>query len=222
MEGLLNLMRQEAARADAQVARDRFGTVTSYDPDAYAVKVMLQPEGYETGWAKLATPEAGNGFGTFLPPEPGDQVWVGFENGDVASPVVLGAFYSDEDRPVVEGIGSCPAGEKWFVHRSGSRLRFLGDGTVEVRGKTEEQMVKLHPDGTVEVQAKAGTRAKLNADGSVDINAPVLCVGAVGAVFRKLVNDTFLLLFNTHTHANGPPPNQQMTPAHLTENLTAS
>jgi uncharacterized protein involved in type VI secretion and phage assembly len=148
MEAQLNAMRREAERTLSNVAQPRMAIVSSYDPDRYAVKVRMQPENFETGWMPLATPGAGNGFGVFIPPAIGDQVLLTHIEGAGGSPVAVAAIYSDEDRPVVDDIGGCPANEIRIVHKSGARLRLLGDGQIEIRAKDGVQVV-LKPDGTV-------------------------------------------------------------------------
>ena len=50
-------------------------------------------------WARVATLMAGEGRGTWLLPESGDEVLVAFEAGDPASPVVLGSLWSAGARP---------------------------------------------------------------------------------------------------------------------------
>lgn len=205
MQDMLNAMKREAERVVGRVANPRLATVSSYDPDTYSVKVLLQPEGTETGWCPVVSQQVGNGWGLFSPPTPGDQVLVVFEDGSAGNPIVVGSVYSDEDRPVVQDdIGKgCPAGEKWLVSESGARLRLLKDGTVEIR-------------------VKAGTQVKVNPDGSVDVNGNDVRIGAEGGAFRKLVDERFVALFNGHVHGNSGPPTPQMAVGqHTTTNTRA-
>lgn len=205
MEEVMNAVRREAARTHARTAQPRMAIVSSYNPETYSVKVKLMPEGIETGWAPLASQQVGNGWGLFSPPSIGDQVVVVFQEGSGGSPVVIGSIYNDEDRPVVGDIQGTPDGEARIVNQSGARIRLLKNGQIEIR-------------------QKAGTQVLLNPDGSVDINAPVVRAGALGALFRKLVMDNFMATYNSHTHpANNTPPNSGlMTTAHLTTNLTGA
>lgn len=50
-------------------------------------------------WARRAVPDAGDGAGTWYPPEPGDEVWVEFEAGDPEQPVVLGSLWNGANQP---------------------------------------------------------------------------------------------------------------------------
>ena len=109
------------------LASVKIGLVDAYDPSNYAVKVELQPEGVITGWLPLASPWIGNGWGLFAPPTIGDMIEVQFQEGDIDSGFACQRFYNDSDRPL-----SCPSGEFWLVHQSGSLLKFHNDGSVEV------------------------------------------------------------------------------------------
>lgn len=204
MQDMINRMKGEAERVVGRVAQPRMATVSSYDPDRYMAKVKLQPEGFETGWAPIASQQVGNGWGVFSPPSIGDQVMVLFQEGNGGSPVIVGSFYSDQDRPVLDDIKGTPVGETRIVGKAGGRIRLLEDGTIEIRRNGNVQVV-MRPDD------------------SVEINAPVLRIGAIGSAFKKLVMDTFMAVYNSHTHqGTGPVQSGQMTPQHLTSNLTGA
>ena len=84
----------------------------------------------------------------------------------------------------------------------------------------------------VTLQHASGTVLTIKPDGSVSLLVPSLeqlvDVGAIGEILRKLVNDTFLPLFNQHVHggilpggSNTDVPAPQMTAEQLTTVLTA-
>lgn len=127
MEGMLNLMRREAARTMSQTASVRIGVVSAYDPNNYSAKVQIQPEGYETGFLSVTSPWIGNGWGMFCPPTPGDVVDVHFQEGGKQAGFIALRHFGDRIRPL--GV---PSGEFWLVHKSGSLLKFHNDGTIEV------------------------------------------------------------------------------------------
>lgn len=45
-------------------------------------------------WARVAVPMAGLGYGTYFIPNIGDEVLVGFEQGDLTAPYVLGSLWN--------------------------------------------------------------------------------------------------------------------------------
>jgi phage baseplate assembly protein V len=122
-----NHMRMQAALAAGKVGKPKAGTVTDYDPAAYSVKVMLQPEGIETGWLPIVTAMAGNGFGVYFGPANGDQAVVSFLEGDREVGWCTGFLPSDVDAPP-----TVPAGEIHVIHKAGAFVKFLTDGTVSI------------------------------------------------------------------------------------------
>ena len=127
MKHFLNTLKGAAQQAGAINASTRHGTVSSYDPNAYAVKVMLQPDNVETGWLPLKSAWIGNGWGLFCPPSIGDAVELAFQEADGGVGSAGLRFFNDQDRPL-----PCPSGEFWLVHQSGSLLKFHNDGSVEL------------------------------------------------------------------------------------------
>ena len=109
----------------------RTGTITSYDRVNYAVKVMLEPEGIETGWLPLGAEHASNGAGILSGPMTGDQVVLGHVLNDPETMVVLTRAYSDVDRPPKgpAGVGP-PAGAVWMYDSSGTSVRLTGGGKL--------------------------------------------------------------------------------------------
>lgn len=130
MKGLLNAMKLQAQQAGPALMR--VGTVTSYDPANYAVKVSLQPEGATTGWLPILTPWSGNGWGLFAPPTPGDLVEVQFHDGDFNAGVACLRFFNDGQRPL-----NVASGELWLVHASGAYLKLTNDGKVLMNATAE-------------------------------------------------------------------------------------
>lgn len=53
-------------------------------------------------------------------------------------------------------------------------------------------------------------------------NSSGVKIGDTGAAVRKLVDERFMALFNSHTHGSGPAPTQQMTAAHMTTRTKAN
>ncbi len=124
-EALLNHMRQAGAQAMQDRATTRHGTITSYDPDAYAVKVELQPDGTLTGWIPLKSQWVGNGWGLFCAPEIGAAVEIDFQEADGGAGSAGLSFFNDVERPL-----SVPSGEAWLVHKSGASIKLTNDGAL--------------------------------------------------------------------------------------------
>jgi phage baseplate assembly protein V len=118
---------QLAQMAAAGQAGLRLATVSTGHATEYQVKVFLQPDNIETNFLPVMTPFVGNGWGLFCKPVAGDQVLVLFVEGDINSGVVIGAIYSNVDRPL-----PAPDREFWLTHQDGAVLKFHAGGVVEM------------------------------------------------------------------------------------------
>jgi phage baseplate assembly protein gpV len=104
-DDIVNLIKKEVSRALSHRTHLRIGTVSGYDPKTNAVKVIYQPDGSESGWAPHSRHAAGKVVSHVHGPtpgtkeNPGDQAVVGFFDGDMENPVILGYMHSDKDPP---------------------------------------------------------------------------------------------------------------------------
>lgn len=127
---LSNLIRREASYGANARSPMRVGEVTSYNKETHAVKLKLQPEGIETGWVPLGSSHIGNGWGMATGAKAGDQMVVGFLDGDHSAPVVVTRMFSDQQKPPqVEG------GEMILQHETGSKLVIDKDGATTLQHK---------------------------------------------------------------------------------------
>lgn len=126
--GILNAARREAQKVLEQKAFTRIGTVTSVNPANYTAKVIIQPEGFESGWLPVGSIAVGDGWGFYALPEPGTSVEVTFQMGDWDSGLIGSRFFNRRVRPKA-GV---QAGEFLLAHKTGALLRFKPDGTVRI------------------------------------------------------------------------------------------
>jgi phage baseplate assembly protein gpV len=176
MNQLFNTIRAAAQQAGQSVATTRQGTVTSYDPATYSVRVALQPDNVLTGWLPLKSLWVGSGWGLFCPPSIGDLVEIDYQEGATGYGSAGLRFYNDEDRPL-----SCPSGEFWLVHQSGSSLKFHNDGSVELEtaGNLKETVkgdyhLTVEGDATTVVKGKQTTTAQeIDLNGAIGLNGPI-------------------------------------------------
>lgn len=149
---IANQMHTRAAQAMLQNARTRLGTVSSYNPALYAVKVKLQPEDVETGWLPIETLMAGAGWGVYFGPAIGDQALIAFPEGDIESGQCLGFVPNDVDRPPV-----VQSGEMHFVHKATWFLKFLADGIHSKGPWTHDGTLHTTQDITCDTTVTATT-----------------------------------------------------------------
>jgi phage baseplate assembly protein gpV len=149
MEQLINTLKGYAANLDQLQGSPRLATVSSVDAKTACARVLHQPEGILSGWLPVLSLWAGDGWGVVCLPGVGDQVLVLSHDGDPSNGIVVGGLYSDKRR-----VPAAPQGEFWLLHRSGSSIRLIGDGTVQVVGD-------LHVTG--EVFDRSGSLSRLRA-----------------------------------------------------------
>lgn len=201
MNHLLAAMRTQALLSANTRAVARSALVTSYDPNAYAVKVELQPEGTPTGWMPLVSPWVGNGWGLFAPPTIGDMIEVHFSEADPNVCYAAQRFYSDVDRPL-----PAPSGEFWLVHQSGSMLKFLNDGDVQLV-TSRDLIVQVGRDINATVEGDAnltvGGDATATITGAAEItaNGGVKIDGSGGGATKGIVQGDCVCAFTGKPHA---------------------
>jgi len=108
-----------------------------------------------SSWAPCVRPMAGSDMGFYALPEPGDQVLVAFEDGDLSKPYVLGGLWNAEQRPPAtnaDGLNST----RMIKSRAGHTITF--DDTPAA--------------GKLVIEDRAGSRITMNSlDGSMEISA---------------------------------------------------
>jgi Rhs element Vgr protein len=140
-----------------------------------------------TPWIRIAQPHGGDNKGFYFIPEVGEEVMVGFENGNAEKPYVVGTLYQGEQRP----------GKNWHNDNSNDikAIRTRNGHTIEIHDEgedgfiriydndkenyiltfsTDDKLIKLESTGNIELHAasnviiKAGNNIEMAA--GVDIN----------------------------------------------------
>lgn len=158
---LQNAMRQHAIASANLRSHPKIGTISGYDPNRPAVKVLFQPEGNESGWIPLGALWVGNGWGMFAAPNLGTQVEVTFLDGNDEAGSANLRFFSN-----VEKALAVPAGEFWLQHKNGQSVKLTNDGKLTVndgRGAS----VALNGDGTIASAGSWSHTGDFNATGTV-------------------------------------------------------
>ena len=125
------------------------GIVTNNkDPeDLYRVKVRFPwlEDPNESNWARVASPMAGKGRGTYFLPEVDDEVLVAFEHGSIEFPYVVGALWNGKDNPP-ESNSDGQNKHRTLHSRSGHVIRFVdasGGERIEIIDKTGNNSVVI-------------------------------------------------------------------------------
>jgi uncharacterized protein involved in type VI secretion and phage assembly len=201
MSAMMEMMRMQAMTAMQGVITARWGVISAYDPDTYAIKAQIQPEGTETGWLPLLSQWVGPNWGDFSGPLLGMQIQLIFEHGNMQSPVGAGQAWSTQAPPI-----PVPSGERLIQHASGSLLHFDNAGNVTLTAN--KAMTMNAPSG---LTINAGTQI----NGNVQTSGTILAAkdisdngGSYGTV------NSIRQWGDGHTHpvpdGTSGAPNQQM------------
>jgi uncharacterized protein involved in type VI secretion and phage assembly len=157
------------------------GVVTdNQDPENLGrvkVKYPVLSDADSSYWARIATPSAGRERGFQFLPEVNDEVLVGFEQGDINQPYVLGSLWNGKDTPPQSAsdakdkrmiktrsghtiiLDDTPGGEKIIVKDK------TGNNVVQIDSSSNELSISM--DGETKIRAKG--KISLESDQEVSI-----------------------------------------------------
>lgn len=154
---------RQHAEPDSQVHTDGQGRVRVRI--AWHTQARREENADSSIWLRVMTPWAGHGAGFFALPRAGQEVLVGFIQGDAAQPVVLGALYAE----VAEGGATPPwptaGGEHWVG--VGTRTDTGHAQHLRLSGDPARPQVELHAarDLAVDTGRDIGMKAGRHIDG---------------------------------------------------------
>jgi len=143
---------------------------------------------------------SGGGVTLTFPVSKGDECLVVFANrcidawwqsGDVQQQAVL-RMHDLSDGFVYVGVRSQP--NKIAVNTGAAQLR-TDDGAAVVEVNPSSHAINITTSGPTNVTA----------GGTATVKAPSIILKNAGTALKKLVNDTFVALFNSHVHPTGSP-----------------
>ncbi len=143
----------------------------------------------ESAWARLVTLMAGNDRGSRFVPEVGDEVLMGFEQGDPRRPYVLGALWSATDTPPPDDGNQAQNNWRYLKSRSGHVLRFDdtdGAERIEIIDKDEQHKIIIDTSGDkIEVICDSGDINIKAESGKVEVKASEINVESSGNMSLK-------------------------------------
>lgn len=114
-------------------------------PGQVKVRFPRLSDTYESDWIRIAAPMAGNGRGSYFLPEVDDEVLVAFEQGQLASPYVIGALWNGQDLPP-ENNEDDKNNRRIIRSRSGQVLCFddtKGSEKIEIHDKEQKNSIVI-------------------------------------------------------------------------------
>lgn len=135
-------------------------------------------------FARIVSPFTGHQRGIVFVPEPGDEVLVGFTQGDPEHAYLLGSLWN--------GVDQCPGIEpKQIVTRNGNVLALHDDGWIELYTPGGKCMLQLSSTekGNPRVMLHAEGDLLLEATGQIQLRAASLHEAISGGVVRETGGD---------------------------------
>jgi phage protein D/phage baseplate assembly protein gpV len=159
---------------------------------------------YESDWARVVQAGAGDHRGFLVLPEVDDEVLVGFEQGDIRWPYILGGLYNGVDKPkddpkLLDG-STGKVDRRWFMSRRGHVLSFddgPSGGGILIETGDGKQVLSLNAgsprihisssgdiviEGTGKVTISAGSDLSIESKSSLALKAPRVSVSGDSSV----------------------------------------
>jgi Rhs element Vgr protein len=160
------------------------------DPDGeqrIQVKVPVMQAQTEGVWARLLQFYASNAFGTFFLPEVGDEVLLGYLNGDPSHPVVLGSLYSSAHTPPYAIAAANDT--KAIVSRCLHKIELdEKDKIITITTPGNNKMVYSDKDQSILIQDQNNNSVKLSSAG-IALDSPYdIKLTAKGGITLSAVN----------------------------------
>lgn len=139
----------ETRQREGKVPGLRYAEVAEITDRGYVLKWLSGSVRSKSAPARVSRFMAGNERGAYFPLEIGDEVVVGFEDGNIDCPVILGALWSDVDVPPTNVDTSSSNNTRSIVSRAKSELTFDDtSGATRVLLKSAGGMQLLFDDST--------------------------------------------------------------------------
>ncbi|HEX9668966.1 MAG TPA: phage baseplate assembly protein V [Thermoanaerobaculia bacterium] len=146
-------------------------------------------------WARVAVPMAGIAHGTYFIPNPGDEVLVAFEQGDLNAPYVIGSLWNatappplPSPIPQIRMIRTPIGNQIMFTEAPPSVTILTPSGQTIVLSpagiqiQSAANVISMTPDG---ITVTGNPKLTLVSGGSIDLTAPKVSINGAAAAEVK-------------------------------------
>lgn len=160
------------------------------DPDGedrILVKVPTISADDDGIWTRQATLDAGENRGTYFRPEIGDEVVLGFLNGDPRDPVMLGMLHSSAKPSPLPATDDNH--EKGYQSRSMMKMEFNDDLVAfNLETPAGNKLILSEDEGGITIEDENGNKIVMSSDGILIESAKDINLKATGDVNIEGVN----------------------------------
>ncbi|GAA5089364.1 hypothetical protein GCM10023210_14100 [Chryseobacterium ginsengisoli] len=176
---------------------EQSATVVQNDNPQGMIKIQFpwqKKKGLTTPWLRVVTPYAGKGKGMHIIPEVGEEVVVGFDNGNAERPFVFGAMFNGEASAGLGGAGNfmkglqTPTGSRLHMNdkdgslhmqdNGGVSMKFDGGGNASTIAKSNHH-VNAGSKHATDV-GKGASALSMDSDGVIDLSGKTKVTIKVG------------------------------------------
>ena len=190
---LMSLLRKQIVEEASPNEAEKFfgvwvGTVVDNNeimdvpPEIPMGRVKVSYPGLSTkitsGWAPCARPMGGKNMGFYALPEPGEQVLIGFENGELAHPYVLGSLSNALALPPITNVDGLNS-KRMIKSRAGHTITFddtLNIGKLVIEDKRGSSIVMDSTDGSITISAQTGLKLVANTTITLQVGGTTLTI----------------------------------------------
>ena len=171
MSQWLDAMRLQAALQVNSLGQPRHAIVTSVDPVAHAVKVMVQPDGQESGWIPDGAAAAGS-LRICCPSEIGTQVLVVPVEGDAEHPILVSRLFDvvhtppsspATTKPVQPGEVGVFIQDGAYIHMTGNNIYLKGSVIIDGSLRTTDDVIAAGVSLSAHVHGEVATGSAFSA-----------------------------------------------------------
>jgi len=172
----------------------QIGIVTKLAPDPNSenriqIRLPLVDSQSDGVWARIALQDAGDKRTALFLPEIGDEVIVGFINGDPRDAIVLGAMHSSAKSNPIEVTDENH--EKGWITRSEMKMLFNEEQkSITIETPEGKKILINDTDDLMQLEDQHGNKILLNQDGITIESAKDLNIKATGDINIEGVNLT--------------------------------
>jgi phage protein D/phage baseplate assembly protein gpV len=190
---LMSLLRKQMLEEPSPNEAEKFfgvwvGTVVDNNeimdvpPEIPMGRVKVSYPGLSTkitsGWAPCARPMGGKNMGFYALPEPGEQVLIGFENGELAHPYVLGSLTNALALPPITNVDGQNS-KRMIKSRAGHTITFddtLNVGKLVIEDKLGSSIVMDSTDGSITISATTSLKLVANTTITLQVGGTTVTV----------------------------------------------
>ncbi len=177
---------------------EQSATVMQNDNPQGMIKVQFpwqKKKGLMTPWLRVVTPYAGKGKGMHIIPEVGEEVIIGFDNGNAERPFVFGAMFNGK---ASAGVGAGGNHVKRLQSASGSGVEFHDKhGHSRLWDKVGDQIkldgaghITEHSNASHEISVNKGnSKLLMTSDGKITLDGTTSLKIKIGSSTLEMLQD---------------------------------